>query len=72
MKTMTCRELGGKCDYKLSASSWDEMVQVMTQHVLERHPGLAKDMEAMRNKDPKQWAKEMKPRWDATPETPCR
>ena len=27
MKTMTCRELGGTCDQKLSASSWDEMVK---------------------------------------------
>jgi predicted small metal-binding protein len=69
MKTMTCRELGGRCDHRLCASSWDEMVTVMTKHVLERHPGLAKEMEEMRNKDPKQWGKEMKPKWDATPES---
>ena len=29
MKTMTCRELGGACDQKLSAETWDDMVQTM-------------------------------------------
>ncbi|MCY0853304.1 hypothetical protein [Cupriavidus sp. D39] len=69
MKTMTCRELGGKCDEKLSASSWDEMVNVMTKHVLEKHPDVAKMMEKMHNEDPTKWGKEMRPKWDAAPET---
>ena len=25
MKTMTCQQLGGKCDQKLSADTWDQM-----------------------------------------------
>ena len=69
MKTMTCWELGGKCNQKLSASSWDEMVKTMTKHVLEKHPDVAKQMEQMHNQDPKQWGKKMKPKWDAAPET---
>ncbi|MFM0388803.1 DUF1059 domain-containing protein [Paraburkholderia sediminicola] len=69
MKTMTCRELGGKCDEKLSASSWDEMVKVLTKHVLEKHPDVAKTMEKMHNEDPKKWSKEMRPKWEAAPET---
>jgi predicted small metal-binding protein len=69
MKTMTCRELGGKCDQKLSASSSDEMVKTMTKHVLEKHPDVAKQMEKMHNEDPKRWGKEMRPKWDAAPET---
>ena len=68
MKTMTCRELGGECDQKLSASSWDEMVQKMTTHVTENHPETAKKMEEMHAKDPEAWSKEMKPKWDAAPE----
>jgi predicted small metal-binding protein len=68
MKTMTCRELGGKCDQKLSARSWEEMVQVMTKHVMEKHPDVAKDMEKMHNEDPKKWDKEKKPKWEAAPE----
>jgi predicted small metal-binding protein len=69
MKTMTCRELGGECDQKLSAESWDSMVKAMTKHVMERHPDVAKQMEKMHNEDPKKWGKEMKPKWDAALET---
>ena len=68
MKTMTCRELGGRCDQKLSANYWDEMVKAMTTHVLEKHPDVAKAMEKMHKEDPKKWGKEMKPKWDAAPE----
>jgi predicted small metal-binding protein len=68
MKTLTCKDLGGKCDQTLSASSWEEMVKVMTKHVLEKHPDVAKTMEKMHKEDPKQWAKEMKPKWDAAPQ----
>ena len=68
MKTMTCKELGGKCDQQLSAETWDQMVQVMTKHVIEKHPDVAKEMEKVHNKDPTNWAKEIKPRWDATSE----
>lgn len=68
MKTMTCKDLGGSCDARLSASSWDEMVMTMTKHVIANHPDLAKQMEKMHNDDPHKWGKEMKPKWDATPE----
>lgn len=66
MKTMTCLQLGGKCDQKLSADTWDQMVQAITKHVTEKHPGVAKEMEQMHRDDPKKWAAETKPRWDAT------
>jgi predicted small metal-binding protein len=68
MKTMTCRQLGGTCDQKLSADSWDAMVKTMTKHVMEKHPDVAKKMEKMHNEDPKQWAKETRPKWDAAPD----
>ena len=69
MKVMTCRELGGACDQKLSASSWDEMVRAMTKHVMEKHPDTAKSMEKMHKEDPKKWGREMKPKWDAKKES---
>ena len=69
MKTMTCRELGGPCDQKLSARSWDEMVQVMTKHVMENHPATAKQMENLHRVDPQKWGREMKPKWEAKPTT---
>ena len=72
MKTMTCKELGGKCDEKLSADSWDEMVMTMTKHVMANHPDVAKQMEKMHNEDPKRWSREVTPKWDATPEDALR
>jgi predicted small metal-binding protein len=57
MKTMTCRELGGNCDQKLSATSWNEMVKAMVNHVSANHPDVAKQMEPMHNKDPHAWEK---------------
>ena len=68
MKTMTCKALGGKCDKKLSADSWDEMVTTMTKHVMANHPDVAEQMEKMHNEDPKRWSREVKPKWDAAPE----
>jgi hypothetical protein len=68
MKAMTCRELGGERDQRLSASSWDEMVKVMTKHVMDKHADVAKQMEKMHKKDPKEWGREMKPKWEAAAE----
>ncbi|MFZ0032914.1 MAG: DUF1059 domain-containing protein [Candidatus Cybelea sp.] len=65
---MTCGDLGGKCDTKLSAGSWDEMVQAMTKHVMAKHPDLARQMEKMHDEDPTKWGRETKPKWDAAPE----
>jgi len=69
MKTLTCRQLGGACDQALSAETWDEMVKAMTKHVMDKHPDVARQMEKMHNDDPKQWGREMKPKWDAAPAT---
>ena len=49
MKSMTCRELGGPCDQKLSAATWDEMVKKMTSHVLEKNPDTALCARAVRH-----------------------
>ena len=68
MKTMTCSELGGPCEHKMSASTWEEMVKTMTNHVMEKHPETVKAMEKMHNEDPEKWGKEMKPKWDAKSE----
>ncbi len=68
MKTLSCKDLGGTCDAKLSAASWDEMVQTMTKHVMEKHPDVAKQMEKMHNDDPTKWSRETKPKWDSAPQ----
>ncbi len=68
MKTLSCKDLGGTCEAKLSAASWDEMVQTMTKHVMEKHPDVAKQMEKMHNDDPTKWGRETKPKWDSAPQ----
>ncbi len=35
MKTMTCRQLGGACDEKFSAESFEEMAELSKQHGME-------------------------------------
>lgn len=67
MKTLTCRELGGSCDEEISAESWDEMVNRMTEHVMDNHPEVAKEMAEMHQEDPKAWGREMKRKWEAAP-----
>jgi predicted small metal-binding protein len=67
MKTMTCEQLGGTCDKRLSAESWDEMVKAMTRHVMEKHPDVAGKMKKMHEEDPTKWGRQMKPKWDAAP-----
>ena len=67
MKTLTCKELGGPCNQKLSAESWDEMVQAMVKHVNTNHPETAEEMKKMHEADPKKWGQETKPKWDAAP-----
>ena len=61
MKTMTCKQLGGVCDQKLSAESWNEMVGLMVKHVTASHPDLAKQMEQMHNQDPQRWGERPSP-----------
>ena len=69
MKTITCKQLGGNCEQKLSAFTWDAMLKVMTKHVMEKHSkDLAKKLERIQKEDPEKWAREMKPKWDTAPE----
>ncbi|MBV9886660.1 MAG: DUF1059 domain-containing protein, partial [Acidobacteria bacterium] len=42
MKTLTCKEVGGTCDQRISANSWNEFVQKLAAHVAEKHPDVAK------------------------------
>ena len=67
MKAMTCKELGGKCNQRLTANTWEEMVKTMTKHVMDKHPDVAQEMQKMHEQDPKKWGQEMKPKWDAAP-----
>jgi predicted small metal-binding protein len=69
MKTLSCKELGGTCYEKIAAETWDEAVKKMTAHVMEKHPDVAEEMKKMHVRDPEEWSRKVKPKWDAAPET---
>lgn len=35
MKTMTCKQLGGACEQKLSANTFDELAMLVSKHARE-------------------------------------
>jgi predicted small metal-binding protein len=39
MKTMTCRQLGGPCDFELHGQTADEVIKLQDQHLNERVAG---------------------------------
>jgi Protein of unknown function (DUF1059) len=51
MKTMTCRQLGGPCDFQLSGNTADEVIKAQDRHLRDavsrgddRHQGALSDM----------------------------
>jgi predicted small metal-binding protein len=48
MKTMTCKQLGGACDQKFTANSFDEIAMMVSKHAREMvQNGDAAHIEAM-------------------------
>ena len=48
MKTMTCRQLGGACDEKFHADTFEEMAEMSKRHGVEMfHKGDRPHMDAM-------------------------
>jgi predicted small metal-binding protein len=69
IKTLTCADLGGHCSKKLSAYTWNAMVEVIAKHHKDKHPKeLERALHEMKKKDPEAWAATMKPKWDAAPD----
>lgn len=77
MKTMTCRELGGACDEKFSANTFDEIGQLSKEHMKEMfdkrdlpHLEAMKQMNEMMkdNQAIFQWIHEKKEMFDKLPE----
>jgi 23S rRNA U2552 (ribose-2'-O)-methylase RlmE/FtsJ len=52
---------------RLSAETWQGMAALMMNHIREKHPVVAQNMEEM-TADPGEWSQEVKKEWDATPE----
>jgi predicted small metal-binding protein len=73
MKTMTCKEMGGMCDTKVSGSTPDEMMGNGMTHMETAHPEMAADIKAMPKDDPKMvaWNEKFTADWAAKPEDPA-
>jgi predicted small metal-binding protein len=66
MKKLTCVELGGDCDFLMSAETCEGMIGEMCNHLKEKHPTL---LRAIKDTDEKEWRETVRKEWDATPET---
>ncbi len=74
MKTMTCKELEGVCETKITGNTPDEMAQNSQKHAMsvndEAHRAKMQEM-AESSKDPeavKKWESDFKAKFDALPE----
>ena len=77
MKTMTCKQLGGACDKKFDANTFEEMAELSKQHSMEMFQKgdeghlKAKEemMQLMKSPDAMQdWFKNKRREFDALPD----
>ncbi|HWB33785.1 MAG TPA: DUF1059 domain-containing protein [Candidatus Paceibacterota bacterium] len=70
MKTMTCAQMGGMCEEKMSANTPEEMMDKGMQHLEAAHPEMAANVKAMPKDDPKmvEWNNKFMADWAAAPE----
>jgi hypothetical protein len=60
--------LGGTCNEKLAAKTWDGMVKAMTKNVVEKAPGCRKGDGGNARRGFVEIGREMKPKWEAGPQ----
>lgn len=77
MKTMTCKQLGGACDKKFHANSFDEIAGMSKQHAMEMfqkkdaaHIKAMNEMQELMKKPEatKKWFENKKKEFEALPE----
>jgi predicted small metal-binding protein len=52
MKTMTCAQMGGTCETKITGSTPDEMMMNGMKHLESAHPEMATQVKATPKDDP--------------------
>ena len=71
-KTLTCRELGGVCDEKISGDTLMDVAQKGMQHMQSANDDAHKELIAgfanHPEEDKKKWFEKMQPVFDAKPE----
>ena len=77
MKTMTCKQLGGACDKRFHANSFDEIAGMSKQHAMEMfqkkdaaHLNAMNEMQELMKKPEvmKEWFENKKKEFEALPE----
>jgi len=74
MKSMTCKEMGGPCDAKISGNTAEELMNNGSDHIRsnddEGHKKAVAMMEDMKNKpeEGKKWNDDFAAKFDALPE----
>ena len=58
MKTLTCKQFGGPCDFAMTAATEEEMKAMCWKHVAEAHPDrMEQTKKAMQNAAPEDAAR---------------
>lgn len=70
MKQMTCAQMGGPatCDFVVTGNTAEEMAANGTAHVMESHPDIAAQMEAMSPEDKANWMTDFQAKFDIAPD----
>lgn len=56
---MTCKDMGGSCDAKMTAGSADEMIKMGMDHAHASHPELVETMKGMSADETAAWNADM-------------
>lgn len=72
MKRMTCGEIGGVCEEKITGVTFDEIAKKGYEHIAqaadEEHKKLKKQIDSTSDEDKKKWMEETAPKFDSAPD----
>lgn len=66
---MTCTQMGGMCEERMSAETEDGMIAEGMKHLQAAHPEMAESIKSLDKNDPMiiSWAEKFHADWEATP-----
>ena len=67
MKTITCKQMGGPCDFAVIASTPKEMIDKGMHHIKKSHPEMLSDMNKMPQEKKDKWNASFMETWEKTP-----
>jgi len=67
---MTCSQMGGSCEEKITGGTQEEMIENGMKHLEEKHPEMAANVKSTPKEDPmmEAWYKKFKADFEAAPE----